>query len=339
VGRTIADNVEVTVLLLALWLQMQLAPESPPIDLLRTIDDVITAPHDFVVAAVGDINIARNANAALRATGDFDAPFIDVIPVLSDVDLVVSNVESPIFPGCKTLTYSMRFCGDERAAAALVRVGIDVVTTSNNHQLDHGVAGKENTTATLQAAGLHVTDNFRVPVTVDVKGTKIAFVGMNAIGTGPGWRRHWTAAIEAASNSADIVIVMPHWGREYSAVPRDNKNNGVLDSPRVLAAQFVRAGADLVVGNHPHVLQGVDLVNDVVVMYSHGNFFFDQRGLSQRQTAIGLYAFYDGKVVDIAFIPFEQRDMTLVRLLGAEKDAVLDVIRVRSALLAPKPKR
>jgi poly-gamma-glutamate capsule biosynthesis protein CapA/YwtB (metallophosphatase superfamily) len=328
VGRAVADNVEVSVLFLTLWLHAQLVAE-PPIDLLRTIDDVITAPHDFVVAAVGDI-IARNANAALRATGDFDAPFVEVVSVLKDVDLVVGNVESPLFAGCKTLTYSMRFCGDERAAAALVRVGIDVVTTSNNHQLDHGVQGKADTTATLEAAGLLVTDDFRKPVFVDVKGTRVAFVGMNAIGTGPGWRRHWNAAIEAADAASDVVIVMPHWGREYAAFPKDNPKNGVLDSPRLLASQFQRAGADLIVGNHPHVLQGVEVVEDVVVMYSHGNFFFDQRGLPQRQTAIGLYAFSGGKVVDIAFIPFEQREMTLVRLVDAEKEAVLDVLRARS---------
>jgi hypothetical protein len=323
-----------------LWLlgQLQVAPVvdvvvGPAPDPRLVIDDTITTEYDFVIAVVGDINIARNANASLRQSGDFDAPFLAAAPILTEAALAFGNLESPLFPTCKTLTYSMQFCGDERGAQALATMGIDVVTTVNNHQNDHGRQGRIDTRTTLEAAGIVVNDAYNVPVIVETHGKKIGFLGFNAIGSGPGWRRHWVKAIADLKPFVDIVIVMPHWGREYAALPRDNPSHGVLDKPRQLAKVLVAAGADLVVGNHPHVLQGLELINGVPVMYSHGNFFFDQRGLDQRQTVIGLYAFAGSAVVDIAFIPFEQRGMTLVRLEGDEKAAVVAKLQQRSPWL------
>jgi Bacterial capsule synthesis protein PGA_cap len=219
-------------LLLAMQLVVTIEPMlGPAVDPRIVIDDAITADHDFVIAVVGDINIARNANASLRVSNDFDAPFVEAAPILQQAALAFGNLESPLFPTCKTLTYSMQFCGDDRGATALATMGIDVVTTVNNHQNDHGAQGRSDTRTTLEANGILVNDDFRVPVIVESHGKKIGFLGFNAIGSGPGWRRHWVKAITTLRPLVDILIGVASIPLCHATIPVTECSTSLVNWP------------------------------------------------------------------------------------------------------------
>lgn len=227
------------------------------------------APAKFTFAFAGDVMLGRGVARALN--GDWDAAFApDVQPWLAQADLALANLESPLTTAPQiSAGYDLR--APPEAVAALRSAGLDVVSLANNHALDAGEAGRAETIATLRTAGIigltdrqtgelvsrqapyptlhyHLLafDDSTVPLDVDAAGQTVL----------------------AAAQQADLVIVSVHWGGEYQAAP----------SPRqkLVAQALAHAGADLVIGHGPHVLQPVEWVGRTLVAYSLGNFLFDQ---------------------------------------------------------------
>jgi poly-gamma-glutamate synthesis protein (capsule biosynthesis protein) len=187
------------------------------------------------------------------------------------------------------------------AGPALVPVlrdaGFDALSLANNHTGDYGERALRQTVRTLQqspirpfGAGDDLAEAAEPAVLTAPDGTTYAFLGFNAIGetpmaaddlpgalsvrmpprTGPlddDDLRRVTRAVRHAQRAADVVVVVPHWGTQYTHVP--------VPEQRTVARTLVAAGADLVVGGHPHWVQGVDAVRGVPVLHSLGNFVFD----------------------------------------------------------------
>jgi len=283
--------------------QARISPTPPPALTLETVldNDVswITDPSVVRLTVTGDILAARTINAKVRETQDFGYPFKSMLPVLTQPDITFVNLETPLTPDCQTSLQGTVFCGDTRFAQELVKAGVDVVTFANNHAYDQGVAGHQSTQDLLSRAGLKVVDNSRYEI-IPVKGTRFAFVGFNEIccpkQNYPLTENHVQTVISQVRPLADVVVVQFHWGTEYTHIPTSRQIQ--------FAHKSIDWGADLVVGNHPHWTQPAELYKGKLIMYSHGNFVFDQNWSQKtREGLVGEYYFIGNKLVDTRFIP------------------------------------
>lgn len=259
--------------------------------------------------AVGDLMLARGVARAAEGAGA-EALLAEVRDLL-DGDLAVGNLESPFGEGGAAAREGpYRLVAPPALAAALPAAGLDAVSLANNHGLDAGPAGLADTAAALAAAAVAPVGAGEseaaalAPVTLEARGLRVAVLALNDVldpadggaGLAPagdaGWPspdfaacspggacphgRAWLSAravdaVAAARADADAVVVLAHWGLEYAPEPSVRQ--------RAWAARLVAAGADLVVGAHPHVLQPAELVEAGgragFVAYSLGNFLFD----------------------------------------------------------------
>lgn len=237
------------------------------------------APETMSVAStsvlfVGDLMFDRYIRVRLGTHGA-DHILGGVAPLLASADMVVGNLEGPITEHASVSVGSQvgdlsntRFTFAPAVASILSRYGITTVSIGNNHIRDFGEAGVQSTTAALRAAGItYVGDpsgQSAEPQYVTSNGVTLAFISYSDFVYGDAAR----VRNLLARTTADSVIVLAHWGDEYEAEP----------PPRVreLAYSFVTAGADLIIGSHPHVVGVHEDWQGARIYYSLGNFVFDQ---------------------------------------------------------------
>jgi poly-gamma-glutamate synthesis protein (capsule biosynthesis protein) len=223
---------------------------------------------------------------------------------------------------------------------------VDVVTLENNHIGNYGLDGIYQTEDVLTAAGIDHTDRI-TPLVRDVRGLKFGFLAFNGVGETLD-REAITAQIRALRPRVDILAVAFHWGAEYVSLPQAAP--GVSeDDPVEIAHLAVDAGADLIIGNHPHWVQAVELYKgkhalsgaEGFIAYAHGNFIFDQMwSYETRVGVIGRYTFYDDVLVEVEFIPtLIENYAQPVPMQGADAQAVLDGMKAASQELANKLSR
>jgi poly-gamma-glutamate synthesis protein (capsule biosynthesis protein) len=244
------------------------------------------------LAAVGDINLGRRVAAERLLAGDTLYPFREVLAVLRSADLLFGNLESPLAPDGQPLaTAELHFTAPLLAARSLAAAGFDVVSLANNHAWDGGRAGLEESMRRLTRAGVtFVGTGFgrpmaEQPVIVRRKGWRIAvFAVTRSWNPAPdSFYRHAGAEYVAwgdprwivpairrvvAQRRADFVVVSVHGGIEYA--------DGPVPGHRAFLESLVDAGADLVLGHHPHVLQPVLWRSGKPILPSLGNFIFYQ---------------------------------------------------------------
>jgi len=263
----------------------------------------------------GDVIPARLVNIAATNRHDFLWPFRPTADYVKNADVTFINLESPLLAGCSTRSTGMVFCGDTRFVDGLTAIGTKVANLANNHV--NAGPDTQATAALLQQHSIQAVTNLGPPVILDVKGLKFAFVGCNAVTGGPPVDREaLKAVIQHARSQADVVVVQFHWGKEYERQPMTAA--GVApDDPIELGHLAVDAGADLVVGNHPHWVQGVEVYNGHLITYAHGNYVFDQVNCypgigadyrtycsdDTRTSVIGTYTFVDNHLVAATWKP------------------------------------
>jgi poly-gamma-glutamate synthesis protein (capsule biosynthesis protein) len=224
-------------------------------------------------------------------------PLDEVAELLSAPDLTLVNLETTIAETGVGGAYAKKytFKSPPESTELLTEAGIDGVALGNNHMLDFGQSGLFRTIELLDGAGIARAgagadkDEAYAPMVFEAAGRKVAVLSFSRILSQPSWAADtdrpgiasaypdWlpetVAAVETAGHDADLVVVMAHWGIELNYCPEPYQ--------REFATAWVAAGADLVVGSHPHVLQGVEQMGDAWVVYSTGNFAFPSaRGLS-----------------------------------------------------------
>ena len=221
--------------------------------------------------------------------------------VLRRADLAVVNLETAITERGTPAPKDFTFRAPPPALAALKEAGVDVASMANNHGLDFGVVGLRDSLAAAKAAkfpvvgvGRNADEAYRAHL-VTVKGQRIAVIGATQVldsnlaaawtaGDGkPGMASAYEearllAAVRAARQSADTVVVDLHWGRELVNCP--------IDRQRALAPKLVAAGADVVVGSHAHILLGGGYLRGAYVHYGLGNFVFYSRGGLTAQSGV-----------------------------------------------------
>jgi poly-gamma-glutamate synthesis protein (capsule biosynthesis protein) len=307
------------------------APEDVP---TITLDDIFGPATDRglrlnparlrTLIATGDVIPARNVNNQIIAHGnDFFYPLSATADILRQADLTVINLEAPLVEGCPPSEEGFTFCGQPGFAGALQEAGVDVATLENNHIDNYGPEGVAATKALLTDSGIDYADHYTLAVR-DVRGLRFGFLAFNGVG-GSFDRELVRRSIEGAAGQVDVLVVALHWGKEYVAIPQADP--GIADDdPVEIAHLAVDAGADLVLGNHPHWLQGVEVYAGKLITYAHGNFIVDQ--MWSYETTIGVigrYTFYDSELVDVQFVPVRIEDYARpVPLEGDEAQAVLD---------------
>jgi poly-gamma-glutamate synthesis protein (capsule biosynthesis protein) len=262
--------------------------------------------------ATGDVIPARTVNYMMVTRNDFLYPFRPTAAYLRTGDITLINLESPLIAGCAVTVEGMSFCGDPRATQGLKFAGVDVACTANNHIGNYGLPAIRETWQHLAATGIQHCGLGDIAYRT-VRGLRFAFLAFNAVGERFDYATS-RAEIRAARKHADVVVVSVHWGKEYVAVPQVAP--GITDdNPRTIAHWIVDSGADLVIGNHPHHVQGVELYRGRLITYAHGNFVFDQMFTvsdcpgdanyfcTTREGVVGKYTFYDKKLVAVRYRP------------------------------------
>jgi poly-gamma-glutamate synthesis protein (capsule biosynthesis protein) len=239
---------------------------------------------EIVINAVGDVMLAGRWSSTLRRSG-YDSPFSAVAVELTSGDITIANLESPIARGGSEYTEKeFRFRAEPEVAGALKRSGINLVTLANNHSMDFGGEALAETLMHLENAGIawigagKNLDEARKMALYTIKGKKVAFLGYsltqpveffagrNRPGTAPGFDTIFVEDIGRARQQADFVIVSFHWGTE--------SKSDVQPYQQIAAHKAIDAGADVIIGHHPHVLRGIERYKSGIIFYSLGNFTF-----------------------------------------------------------------
>jgi poly-gamma-glutamate synthesis protein (capsule biosynthesis protein) len=223
-------------------------------------------------------------------------------PHLQAADLVLANLESPLaeISPVESSAPGYNLCAPAWRAQFLSQWGLDLLSLANNHINDCSPDGAVATVGILSSEGLASVGPGPQPLYREINGLLIAFLAFDDI-LAPLDSEAALHAIQAAREHGVQVVVLVHWGMEYQA--------GASDRQKDLAHRFAEAGAVLVVGTHPHVLQPVEWIatggRKTLVLYSLGNALFDQPGLPDtRQSALVVIQLNEHGIQSARAVPF-----------------------------------
>jgi len=250
--------------------------------------------------AVGDIMLGRTIGERILEEG-YQAPFIYTAETLASADITIGNLECPISDQGQPVEKKYVFRAPTEAARSLSFAGFDVLSLGNNHILDYGPNALLDTLSHLESENIHTVgagkDEFEAyqPLYMMVNGLKLAFLSYVDVPITDFDYLSWEAAtdkpgiawahkdkvrhgVTLAKNEADVVIVMFHNGFEFwQKVSTDQQE---------IAKLAIDSGASLVIGSHPHVLQRIETYKEGLILYSMGNFVFDNFLFPPNYTAI-----------------------------------------------------
>jgi poly-gamma-glutamate synthesis protein (capsule biosynthesis protein) len=314
------------------------------------VDPVRDRPDAQELLVVGDVMLARGVRDPAAALAPMSG-------ILRRGELTVGNLESTLSARGEPTQGGDSLGGSPELLAPLRGAGFDALSLANNHVGDFGDQALLDTVSELArakvlpfGAGADISASSR-PAILERGGVRFGFVGFNAIGETP---RAGTAspgalsvrmpprtgplvqadldrvlrAVRRTARQADVVVVLPHWGTQYTHVPEPIQ--------RRVGRALVGAGADLVVGGHPHWVQGIDAVQGVPVLHSLGNFVFDMDFMEQTMQGVVLEAtFWGAELKAVRLLPYRMDPGTFapLRVGGAAAAGILD--RVWSTSTGP----
>ncbi len=235
----------------------------------------------------GDLYLTELLQDKYRRTGIQAAATEELLTFLQEGDLFILNQEFPFGTTGEAMEekeYTFRVPPD--LVSVPVDLGVDLVTLANNHILDFGRGPLTETLKALEGAGIaHVgagedLDAAKALKTFEIQGKTLGFLGASRVIPEGSWNAsrynsgvfttydatQLVEEIRKAKESCDFVVVLVHWGIERNTFPEDYQ--------KTLACQYIDAGADVVIGSHPHVLQGIEYYQGKPIFYSLGNFIF-----------------------------------------------------------------
>jgi poly-gamma-glutamate capsule biosynthesis protein CapA/YwtB (metallophosphatase superfamily) len=306
------------------------------------------------IGVVGDIVPGRNVHLHMLEYGDFTRPFLRVAPLLRSFDVTVANLEGNLSDTLPQPAdpHSVSFVSSPAMLEGFALAGIDAVTLANNHTVWNdegwGVQGLLDTIASLDSYGVPYFGagpdlaSARAPWVITAGATRIAFLGIDGVtanyevepgaangvldvdvgatpegaGTNPYLLTQITEDIAAASAIADVVIPYFHLGAEYVAV---------VPPWAVQAAHAaIDAGAAMVLTNHPHLIQGMEIYAGKPIVYSLGNFILDQMWAAEVRSGYALeIVLRDTTIVGLRFHGVEIEDFHQPRPMSSGEQAAL----------------
>lgn len=278
-----------------------------------------TPPRPTTLTVVGDIMLTRGVRDPLGALRPFQRR-------LAAADLTIGNLESTLSRAGPPTQGGDSFGAAPLVVRGLARAGFDAVSLANNHAGDFGERALLQTVAKLEAgpvrafgAGRDLRAASR-PFVTEAGGVRFGVLGFNAIGetpratadspgalsvrmpprTGPLNQddlAHVERLVRRLDRRTDVVLVLPHWGTQYTHVAEP--------AQRLVARRLVDAGADLVVGGHPHWVQGLESYRGAPVLHSLGNFVFDMDFMAQTMQGVVLEAtFWGAELKRVDLVPY-----------------------------------
>jgi poly-gamma-glutamate synthesis protein (capsule biosynthesis protein) len=292
--------------------------------------EAIKSQKNTTLMFAGDIMTDRLVNHKFKDSG-FDKIFVNFKNrVFAGVDSSIANLEGPISEvpiEDNTETDNLIFNFPIMSIDALKSVGFSGFTLSNNHTLNDSNSGLERTRKILNDKGLY---SFGSPSGIDnyslhriESDIAVSVIGINQLSS---LNENDLKSLIKSENEEDrFVIIYPHWGAEYQT----SHNN----SEQALAYKMIDWGADLVVGSHPHVIQDSEIYKGKLIVYSLGNFIFDQLFSEETQQGVILSLSINEDKIRVGFIPVISRNMQLEILKGEKKQQIFDRIIPASGYL------
>ena len=303
------------------------------------------SPDRITLAFAGDVGFAEGYATInrYRSNGsDIHKSFDDeVLSIMQSADIMMVNNEFPYSDrGTPTPNKTYTFRADPDDVHILSDMGVDIVSLGNNHAYDYGPDALIDTIDTLNdaripfvGAGKNIEEAAH-PVYFHANGKVISFVGATQIerlgnpdtkeatADSPGVLRTLNPAkaveaIKTAKENSDFTIMYVHWGSESTDL--------VEKSQRDLAREYVDAGADLILGDHSHCLQGIDYVDDVPVFYSLGNYWFNSKTLDTCIVRVTLDE--NCELSQVEFIPCIQKGSGVVIGSGSDHGRIIEYMR------------
>lgn len=249
----------------------------------------------IAITAVGDIMTGSHVTRFLDAHGN-GYPFDSTRHVLNKRGMTIGNLEAPYGTSGVKFDKKFNFMIHPRYSSGLKSAGLDVVTLANNHMMDYGEEALRSTLQTLDSLGIAYSgagvdlDHARMPSVLEQDSVTVAFLGCSMTYPAEFWagkeragtwyptERSLVDQIRLCEEIADYTVVSFHWGQERRDSPKDYQTH--------FAHLAIDTGADLVLGHHPHVLQGVEIYKNRLIIYSLGNFAFGSYSYSARESII-----------------------------------------------------
>ncbi len=315
------------------WLQVtpQTSSDSTTTNALKAaVTPSLPAPVSMTWA--GDIIIARQVQRRINEIGDWAAPFRSIHPSLTWADITISNLETSLSDSFETILdpTTFTFKTDPPAIEGLQLAGIDVLSRANNHSFNYGDIGMNDTTAVLDAAGIkhfgmgNTLEEARRAIVVEQNGVRYAFLGYNGIsddwdaagpdhpGTAPLVDWMVVEDIQREVAAGHVVIPYFHWGTEYIYDPTEEQ--------RYFAQIAIDNGAAVVMGSHPHWVQAVETYKGRPILYSLGNFIFDQEwSLETKQGMIAHLWMQGDKPLKLDIVPILIEDYHRPRVMTIDE--------------------
>jgi poly-gamma-glutamate synthesis protein (capsule biosynthesis protein) len=242
----------------------------------------------------GDVMLGRGVDGLLASGQNV---FRNVDPMFLNADAVVINLEDPMTTSSTNFKKTVPLKANPIYAPLLKKNNIVVACLANNHIMDYGNTGLTDTINTLKSNGINYTgagyniDQATQPVYLNIKGRKIAVLNfldnssfteflpsempgatINSSGYAPADWNIIKQRIDESKKNSDITIVVFHYGNEYSTTPNPSQIE--------LSHECIDEGADMVIGDHPHVIQKIESYKGKPIFYSLGNFVFDQSNIA-----------------------------------------------------------
>jgi poly-gamma-glutamate capsule biosynthesis protein CapA/YwtB (metallophosphatase superfamily) len=291
-----------------------------------------------LINAVGDIMLGASALKTFEDRG-YDYAFDETRSLLREGDINFGNLETPITDdGEASPNKQFTFRMSSKAVESLSRVGFNLFSLANNHIMDFGIRGLSDTLGILNRHGINFSgagENVlvaRAPAIVTIRGKKIGllaysmtlptdfYAGIDRPGTAFAYQEYLRVDIPRVRKQCDFLIVSFHWGKELAPFPEKYQ----ID----IAHEVVDLGADLVLGHHPHVFQGIEIYQDHLIFYSLGNFAFSSYSDKVRYGMMARMTLLKGRISQVEIVPLNvynrEVDVQPRILTGVEAEVVID---------------
>lgn len=285
-------------------------------------------PFSLVLTFAGDINFDENWSTMKYynsvENGIYDCISPELIQIMRNADIMCLNNEFTYSNGGSPLeNKAYTFRANPSRVEILKELGVDIVSLANNHAYDYGEQSLVDTMAVLNQAGIkyvgagHNIEEAMSPVYFEIQGKTIAYVAASraekyrltpqATEDEPGIllcydTELFIQAIKEAKQNAEYVIAYVHWGTEYSYE--------LEEVQLITGKEYLDAGADIVIGAHPHCLQGIEYYEGKPIVYSLGNFWFNDKTLDTMLLNVHFYGDDMEKYVELEIIPAIQTNNT-----------------------------
>lgn len=267
----------------------------------------LTMERSLRLVFFGDVMLERRLEEVIARRGArwlFEG--VEVLPDgshLSELDLVSANLEGAVTEGGShgPPVYPYDFAFPPERVGAAIDAGISYFTIANNHLWDQGETGVVSTREILQRLGVGFSGDVDTRVTehsvtiLERAGRRLAMVALSGV-YGALDETAVRALLVGIDDHIDLIVVNVHWGVEYE--------HRAHPTQRRLAQVLVESGADIVIGHHPHVTQGLEVIDGVPVFYSLGNFVFDQTFSSATQEGLAVRVDLERRRYSITLMPF-----------------------------------